>query len=95
VSPIAVVVLAVLAVALAVWAALPLSRGADDVLPALTDAQRERLALREERDDTLAALRELEIDHRTGKIADEDYREAVVDLRRRAATALRALRDGT
>ena len=31
----------------------------------------------EERDRALAALKELEFDHRTGKVSDEDYREQV------------------
>ena len=35
-------------------------------------------------------LKELEFDHRTGKVSDEDYRELVGPLRRRAADALRA-----
>jgi len=35
--------------------------------------------------------RRLELDHRTGKVSDEDYRELVGPLRRRAAEALRAL----
>ena len=42
----------------------------------------------------LAALKELEFDHRTGKISDEDYRAQVGPLRRRAAEALRALDGG-
>ena len=45
----------------------------------------------EERDQALAALKELELDHRTGKVTDEDYRAMVGPLRRRAAEALRAL----
>ena len=53
--------------------------------------EEERLRLTEERDRTLAALKELEFDHRTGKIADEDYRALVGPLRRQAAEALRAL----
>jgi hypothetical protein len=36
-------------------------------------------------------LKELEFDHRTGKISDDDYRELVGPLRRRVADALRAL----
>ena len=39
----------------------------------------------------LAALKELEFDHRTGKVSDEDYRALVGPLRRQAAEALRAL----
>ena len=49
------------------------------------------LALAEERDRALAALKELEFDHRSGKISDEDYSELVGPLRRRAAETLRAL----
>jgi cytochrome c-type biogenesis protein CcmF len=56
--------------------------------PASGDA---RLALLEERDRVLAALRELEFDHRTGKISDTDYRESIGPLRRRAAATLRSL----
>jgi hypothetical protein len=54
-----------------------------------------RLALEEERDGALAALKELEFDHRTGKVSDEDYRRQVGELRRAAADALRALDSGT
>jgi hypothetical protein len=50
-----------------------------------------RLELVEERDRALAALKELEFDHRTGKISDVDYRELVGPLRRRAVETLRAL----
>ncbi len=46
---------------------------------------------REVRDRALAALKELELDHRTGKVSDEDYRALVGPLRREAAEALRAL----
>ena len=53
--------------------------------------ERRRLELAEERDRALAALKELEFDHRTGKVSDEDYRLQVGGLRRRAAEALRAL----
>jgi hypothetical protein len=54
-------------------------------------AERRRLSLAEERDRSLAALKELEFDHRTGKVSDEDYRALVGPLRRQAAEALRAL----
>jgi hypothetical protein len=55
--------------------------------------EQERVALAEERDRSLAALKELEFDHRTGKVSDEDYRAQVGPLRRRAAELLRALED--
>ena len=53
--------------------------------------ERRRLELIEERDRALAALKELEFDHRTGKVSDDDYRDLVGPLRRRAAEALKAL----
>ena len=57
--------------------------------------EQRRLELVEERDRALAALKELEFDHRTGKVSDEDYRGLVGELRRAAADALRALDPGT
>ncbi len=85
---------AALAVACVVVVALPFLREpepATDELVRLTDEQLHVLALQEERDRALAALKELEADHRAGKISDEDYRAVVGALRRDAATALRAL----
>src|SRR5262245_60366847 len=73
--------------------ALPflLRSGDDDLLDSPTDAEERRLLLIEERDHALAALKELEFDHRTGKVDDDDYRALVGPLRRAAADALRAL----
>jgi hypothetical protein len=85
------VALAILAVILV---ALPYLRDpapGDDRLDAPTEEQERRIALVEERDRALAALKELEFDHRTGKIGDEDYRALVGPLRRSAAAALRGL----
>jgi hypothetical protein len=84
---------AVLAVACVVFVSLPFLREpeADDAMPEPTQAERERMRLEEERDRALEALKELEFDHRTGKVSDEDYRAAVGPLRREAATALQAL----
>ena len=45
----------------------------------------------EARDRALAALKELEFDHRSGKIDDTDYRQLVGPLRRTAAETLQAL----
>ena len=50
-----------------------------------------QLELAERRDRALAALKELEFDHRTGKVSDDDYRLLVGPLRREAADALRRL----
>ena len=90
----ALVVGAILAVACAVLVALPFLRepaAKDDRLVAPDELEQRRLSLAEERDRALAALKELEFDHRTGKISDDDYRSVVGPLRRRAAEALRAL----
>ncbi|MGB2953085.1 MAG: hypothetical protein WBB74_06805 [Gaiellaceae bacterium] len=62
-----------------------------DRLDDLDAEDRRRLELAEERDRTLSALKELEFDHRTGKVSDDDYREQVGPLRRQAAETLRAL----
>ncbi len=85
---------ALLAVACVLFAARPFLRdpaGEDDVLREPGGPERERIRLEEERDRALAALKELEFDHRTGKISDADYGELVGPLRRQAADALRAL----
>jgi len=90
----ALIVGALIAVAAVVLVALPFLRAQptdDDRLDAPTQAEEQRLALIEDRDHALAALKELEFDHRTGKIGDDDYRELVGPLRRAAAEALRAL----
>ena len=62
-----------------------------DELAELDDDERRRLELLEARDRALASLRELEFDHRTGTVSDEDYRALVGPLRREAASALQAL----
>jgi hypothetical protein len=79
------------AVLLVAWPFLREPVAADDRLDALAPEEQERLQLVEERDRVLAALKELEFDHRTGKIGDSDYRSQVGPLRREAATALRRL----
>jgi hypothetical protein len=90
----AVIAGAVLAVLAVLLVALPFLREpapADDRLDVRTDEEERRLAVVEERDRALAALKELEFDHRTGKVGDADYRALVGPLRRAAADALRAL----
>ena len=90
----ALVFAALVAVAAVVLAALPFLREPSpsaDRLEQQDELERRRLALAEERDRALAALKELEFDHRTGKISDEDYRRLVGPLRAQAAEALRAL----
>lgn len=78
------------------WVARPYLRepelAADvDRLDGLDEAERRRELLVERRDRALAALKELEFDHRAGSVSDEDYRQLVTSLRREAAAALRAL----
>ena len=83
-----------LAVACVALVALPFLREPatrDDRLVGPDELEQRRLALAEERDRALAALKELEFDHRTGKLTDADYRELVGAYRRRAAAALQAL----
>jgi hypothetical protein len=89
---VALVVGALLAIASVVLVAAPFLRepvAADDRLLHPDAAQRLQLARAEERDRALDALKELEFDHRTGKVSDHDYRAQVGVLRQRAAAALR------
>jgi len=83
-----------LAVTCVLLVALPFLREPstlDDRLDVPGELEQRRLAVAEERDRALAALKELEFDHRTGKISDDDYRAQVGPLRRRAAEALKGL----
>ena len=86
------VVAAFLAVAAVVLVAAPFLREPAPVQDRILEpSDTDRLALAEERDRALAALKELEFDHRTGKVTDADHRELVGTYRRRAAAALQAL----
>ena len=83
---------AIVAIASVVLVAVPFLRepvAADDRLLHPDALQQRRLARAEERDRALDALKELEFDHRTGKVSDDDYRAQIAPLRRRAAAALR------
>ncbi len=89
-----IVVAIVLAAAVVVVVALPFLREpavADDRLDAPGEDEVRRLELLAERDRALAALKELEFDHRAGTLDDEDYRELVGPLRQAVAVALRAV----
>jgi len=88
---------ALLAAAAVVFVAVPFLR-AGEAAPAPQTPEEGALIAAEERDRALAELKELEFDHRTGKITDEDYRALVQPLRRRAASTLAngaSLPDGT
>lgn len=82
------VLLAALIVVIVAWPFLREPVAEDDRIASQPE---DILALVEARDRALAALKELEFDHRTGKIDDEDYRALVGPLRREAAAALRSL----
>ena len=97
-TALALVVGALLATACVAYVALPFLREPDPEEDRLAEPgalERRALELAEERDRALAALKELEFDHRTGKVSDEDYRSMVGELRRQAADALKALDAGT
>jgi hypothetical protein len=90
----ALVLAATLAVACVVVVALPFLREPEpdsDELTELDEDELRQLELLESRDRALAALKELEFDHRTGTVSDEDYRAQVGPLRRDVAAALQAL----
>ncbi|MEI7759927.1 MAG: hypothetical protein WCJ67_04065 [Thermoleophilia bacterium] len=90
----AIVLGSVLGALCVVLVALPFLREPEpvsDELEEMTPERQRRLALAEERDRALAALKELEADHRNGRVNDEDYRASIGPLRREAAGALRAL----
>lgn len=90
----ALVLGALLAAVCVVLVALPYLREPEvehDPVDGPDELERRRLELAEVRDRALGALKELEFDHRTGKVSDEDYRSLVGPLRREAATALRSL----
>lgn len=93
----ALLLAATLAVACVVVVALPFIREPEpesDDLADLDDSERRLLELLEERDRALSALKELEFEHRTGTVSDDDYREQVGSMRRDVASVLKALRDG-
>ena len=76
------------AAAVVVFVALPFLRTST---PATRLEATGRRGLLERRTRALAALKELEFDHRTGKISDADYRRLLPDLRREAAEVLQEL----
>jgi hypothetical protein len=81
--------IAVLAVVIVAMPFLRPSRRSE--LGETTRESERRLELMEARDRALAALKELEFDHRQGKIDDRDYRALVGPLRRAAAESLQEL----
>jgi hypothetical protein len=96
-TTLALVLGALLAVGCVVFVALPFLREPEpesDTLGDLDEEERARLELFEARDRALAALKELEFDHRTGAVSDDDYRRLVGPLRREVAGAIQAIEQG-
>ena len=85
------VALAALAVLLVALPFLREPTSTDDRLDTPSPDEQARLSLVEQRDRALAALKELEFDHRTGKITDDDYRRELGPLRQEATAAMKAL----
>ncbi len=81
--------LVIVALALVVWVVgAPLRRGPQ----AVEDAEvAEREQLEAARDAKYREIRELELDHRTGKLSDEDFRALDRQLRAEAVEILRRL----
>jgi hypothetical protein len=95
---VALVLAGLLAVVCVVVVALPFLREPEARSDSIDEPDligRRQLELAERRDRSLAALKELEFDHRTGKVSDDDYRQLVGPLRREAADALRRLEPRT
>ena len=85
---------ATLAVACVVAVALPFLREPEpesDASTSSTTTSGDTLELLEARDRALSALKDLEFDHRTGTVSDDDYRAQIGPLRRDVAPALQAL----
>jgi hypothetical protein len=93
VEAVALLLGALLTVLCVVFVARPLlgSARSAEALEEPSPGEQLRVRALERRDRALAALKELEFDHRTGKVSDEDYRALVGPLRREAAQALREL----
>jgi hypothetical protein len=83
------VVLAILLIVVAVVSA-PLRREALGRRPT-PDAEREVAELEAAREAKYRELRDAELDHRTGKLSDEDYAELDATLRAEAIQILREL----
>ena len=81
-------ILIIVVLALVGWAVgAPLRRGARDEDP----VEVERTSLEMARDAKYGEIRELELDHRTGKLSDEDFRALDRQLRGEAVEILRKL----
>jgi hypothetical protein len=81
--------LVIVALALVVWVVgAPLRKGPQAVEQ---EAELERVGLEAARDAKYREIRELELDHRTGKLSDQDFRELDRQLRAEAVQIMREL----
>ena len=81
--------LVIVALALVVWVvAAPLRKGPQAVEQ---EAELERANLEAAREAKYREIRELELDHRTGKLSDQDFRALDRQLRAEAVQILREL----
>ena len=74
-----------------VYICRPLFIKRDDKKIRPTKRKGRHAVLLEHRDSLYSAIRELEFDHRMGKVEDEDYRRMREDYTQRAATVLKEL----
>jgi hypothetical protein len=89
-----VVLLVVLVVLAVLFVVVPLLRTSEpEEWKTASAAQLHLVELRERRDAALLALRELELDHETGKLDERDFASANAELRAEALAALAALDD--
>ncbi len=91
---VALVLAAVLAIACVAGVALPFLRDPEpdtDEIAVFDELDRQAVERAEVRDRAVEALRELESDHRGGRVSDTDYRALVGPLRAEVAAALRAI----
>lgn len=90
---IAVFLLGLLLIVLAsAWVAAPLFRAAPAALPEDEPEERERW-VRQKR-QALAAIKEVELDHRMGKLSDDDLRAMRARFETQALEAMAALERG-
>jgi hypothetical protein len=89
----AAVLLILLVVLVVLFVVVPLLRtgGVQEEWQTASAEQLRRIELRERRDNAYLALRELELDHVTGKLDDADYATATAELRAEALAALEEL----
>lgn len=90
IETLAVALLALAAVALVAWP-LVHAPAANDAIVAADPRDLDLIRWREQRDEAVAAIAELDLDLRTGKLDGADHAELVARERQRAGEAIAAL----